>query len=986
MRALLPGLALTLAAATAAALDPQRAPSQYVVTRWDAGPLPGHAVHALLQTRDRYLWLGTSAGLARFDGARFVVFNARNAKSFGDGGVTRLAEGRDGLLYLGTTTGAVLQYEQGAFSRLPVLGGVAVRSLFPARDGSLWISIPGEPVHRWHQGKAVSLFRDLGGEVPAAMVQDAAGAIWMGSWREGLIRVQGGAVTRHPVLRDTIQALHLDGAGRFWIGTPHGLYRLEGQTLRHFTRRDGLSHENVSALLEDHDGNLWIGTAGGGLNRLQAGRFTSFTTREGLSDDDVRCLLEDGEGNLWVGTADGLTSLRDGRFVTHGLLEGLKDPAVPSVAGAADGSVWIGTTSAGLARLRNGEVAHFPLPRDIGKDAVLVLFASRDGGLWISVENGRVFHLKDGVMTEHTPVGVPNTWRVSSITEDDEGPLFFVSGFGQLARIRNRRLTSLHRDAPRLGYAHCLYRDAHGTLWMGTPRGLVRVRGTEYKLFTTRDGLPHDRVRWVTGEPDGSLWVATIGGLAYIKNNMVNRVTLDEGLPENYLRVVLDDGLGHLWIASTGHLFRLEKRDLADLFAGRHTSVSPVLFDTSDGLRTTETLLSNSPGFRSADGRLWFATARGVSVVDPARIRTDDPAPQATIESTRVDGAVRAAPDGTTAEYPPGRGEVAIEYTALSFGAASRVRFRHRLQGLDETWVDADRVRGAYYSNLPPGTYRFLVMASNRDGVWNGSPASVGFTIRPPFYRRPVFYAACAALLIGLAAAGYRFRVGQMRARYAALGAERERIAREWHDSVAQGIAAVGIQLQAIMDQVKDPHEVRRHAELAWRMVQSSLEQVRGSIWAIRSQNLERSGLVAAVQETLGFFTTGTRTSGTVVVEGLARTLHPDVEWNALRIVQEAITNAVRHAAADRIDVTLGYGQEALRLTVRDNGRGFEGEEALRAAVPHFGLLGMRERAIALGGTLSIVSEAGRGTTILAHLPSGGKRAGEASPTEGAHG
>jgi signal transduction histidine kinase/streptogramin lyase len=863
-------------------------------------------------------------------------------------------------------------------------GSVAVRTLFPAADGGLFTAIPGQPVNRFKDGVATSLFKDIGGEVPSAMAQDAEGAIWMGSWRDGLIRFADGAFTRHPVVGDTVQSLHIDRAGVFWIGTPHGLYRVEGATRRRFTRQDGLSNDNISALLEDRDGNLWVGTAGGGLNRLTQGRFSHLTQREGLSDDDVRCLLEDPDGNLWIGTAGGLSSLSDGRFVTYGALEGLRDPSVPSVAAAADGSTWIGTTSAGLARLRDGVMTHVPLPRGLGRDAVLVLYEAKDGGLWISVENGRLFLLKDGRMTEHTPLGLPSTWRVSSISEDDQGPLFFVNGFGQLARIRDRRLVAVDPAAPRLGYAHCIHHDSDGTLWLGTPRGLVRVREGRYRRFTTREGLPHDRVRWVTGDADGGLWLATIGGLAYVRGDVVRKVTVGEGLPENYLRVVLDDGLGYLWVASTGHLCRLEKAEVHELFAGKRTRLAPVLFDVSDGLRTTEMLLSNSPGFRGGDGRLWFATARGVSVVDPARIRTDAPAPPVRIEALTVNSQAAAVSSPSPLEFPPGRGEVSIEYATLSFGAASRIRFRHRLTGFDETWVDAER-QGAYYSNLPAGAYRFEVMASNRDGVWNGPPVGLSFVLRPPFYRTNLFYLACAAGAVGLAAAVDRFRLGQIRGRYAVVAAERERIAREWHDSLAQGIAAVGIQLQAVKDKILDPEEARRHAELAWRMVQSSLEQVRGSIWALRSQNLERAGLAAVVRETLGFFTTGTRVAGAVEVEGVPHALHPDVEWNALRIVQEAITNAVRHAGAARIDVTLAYEPDGLRLSVRDDGRGFDGEEALRSGALHFGLLGMRERAMALGGTLDIVSGAGRGTEVRARLPTSGPRRAAPASQEGTH-
>ena len=981
-------LALAAACAPAYALDPGRATSQYVVTRWGAGDLPGPAVNALVQTADRYLWLGTNRGLVRFDGARFVSFSARNTAGFADGGVSRLSLSPTGALYLGTTTGAVMKMENGAFSPIPIAGGVAVRVLYAARDGSLWVGTPGVAVHRWKDGVAQSLQKELGVEVPASMIEDASGALWMGTWREGLIRHQGGEFSRHRVLADTVQALHVDRAGAFWIGTPHGVYRMRGTQLDHYTRKDGLSHENITSILEDRDGNVWIGTAGGGVNRFQDGRITRLTTREGLTDDDVRGLLEDHEGNLWIGTADGLSVLSNGRFVTYGALEGLPDPAVPSIAPGADGSVWVGTISAGVAHLHvGGALTHHPLPPGMGKDGVLALHEDRAGGVWLSVESGRLLYLKNGAMTDHSLKDVPTTWRVTAISEDDEGPIFFVNGFGQLARIRHGRLQALHPGAPRLGYAHFIHPDARGRIWIGLPKGLARVSGPQYTVLTTRDGLPHDRVRAVSEERDGSLWVATAGGLGYVKDEAtIFKATIEHGLPENYLRLVLDDGHDHLWIASTGYVFRLVKRELLDLFAGRVSHVNPLLFDTSDGLRTTETLLSNSPGFRGKDGRLWFATARGVSVVDPAQIRTDSPAPAVRIERVEVDGKAGLAPDP---EYPPGRGAVAVSYTAPSF--TGRVRFQYRMEGFDDGWTSADERRTAYYSNLPPGRYRFLVRASNRDGtVWNAEPAAVSFALGPHFYQRTWFYALGVATLVGVIAAAYRLRVAQMRARYAAVAAERERIAREWHDSLAQGIAAVGIQLQAIIDTLGGGHErVKQHADLAWRMVQSSLEQVRGSIWALRSQNLERTGLVAAVQETLRFFTTGTGISGAVVIEGAPYTLHPDVEWNGLRIVQEAITNAVRHSGATRIDVTITYEPQPqrLRLQVRDDGRGFDADGALGTREPHFGLLGMRERAMALGGTLTILGERGRGTTVTAHVPARLRgQTAEAPRREGTHG
>jgi signal transduction histidine kinase len=397
--------------------------------------------------------------------------------------------------------------------------------------------------------------------------------------------------------------------------------------------------------------------------------------------------------------------------------------------------------------------------------------------------------------------------------------------------------------------------------------------------------------------------------------------------------------------------------------------VSPVTFDTWDGLRATEATLSNGPGFRAADGRLWFATARGAAVVDPARISVDDPAPHVIIEAMTVDGSRE-----TSAVYRPGRGEVTIDYTALAFRSPRKLLFRHRLEGLDDRWVDASARRTAYYSNLPPGHYRFTVMASNRDGRWNGEPTALEFTIRPPFYKTTLFYLACAATILGLAAAAYRLRVRTMHARLTAIILERTRIARELHDTLAQGLAGVGIQLHTAMSilPAEPPLErVRRQLEQAHSMIRSSLTEVRRSIWVLRAQTArDAKDLVTSLEESLAHLTGDTGTTSTFEVRGEPRPLSPDLERNLLRIAHEAVSNAVRHAGAAHIAIVLDFDRQHVRLSVRDDGRGFDMDAALRKSHgEHFGLVGITERARSLGGEFSVVSRPGDGAEIECRLP-----------------
>jgi signal transduction histidine kinase/ligand-binding sensor domain-containing protein len=983
-------VALAAAAPAAYALDPGRASSQYVVTKWGA-TLPSATIHAVLQGRDRHLWLATAVGLVRFDGANFVVYGGPATPGLEEGGVSRLALGQDGALFLGTTAGTVLQYKDGAVTRLPVGPASSyVTALLAARDGSLWIGLPGRHTVRYADGRPQS-FPPMAGRVgPFAIAEDRDGAIWIGTRRHGLMRYAGGRFTTPMVSRDMITALHSDRAGALWIGTPHGLLRLEGERVERFTRKDGLSDDRVTAIVEDRDGNLWVGTRGG-LNRRRGAAWTRLTMAEGLSDDDVRCLFEDDEGNLWVGTADGLNCISDGRFITYGRLEGLDEPAVSAVSASRDGGVWIGLESGLLARLHGGRLRYFKLPAGVGREAAVAMREMSDGGLWVVQDNGRLCRVKDGAVTEHTPpepdpIAAANK-LVRAFLEDDKGPIFAVSMIGP-ARLENRRFVPLPPPMPsdrHLRYTHAAYRDAAGTLWFCDLRGLARLKDGQWRLFTTADGLPHNRVRSAAFDDDGGIWLATAGGLAYFKDETIRAVTVQQGLPENYLRLVLDDARGHLWIASMGRIFRVDKQEVRDVIAGRTARLTPIVFDASDGLRSSEGLLGNAPGFRAADGRLWFGTAKGVSVIDPATLSTGDPAPRVTIERVKVDAREVLAPAGGALEYPPGRGEVAVDYTALRYRAASKLRFRHRLEGLDGDWTFAGTTRRAYYSSLPPGHYVFSVMATNRDGLWNGAPSSFAFTIRPPLHQRPVFLLGCivAALLAG--AVAYRVRVRQVHARLDAVIQERTRIARELHDTLAQGLAGVKLQIESALASER-PEAAQRSMLFARSMVVSSLTEVRRSIWVLRAQAAKGAdGLGGSLQGSLRQLTVEAGVQPTLRVVGEPRVLEADVERNLLRIAHETVTNAVRHSGAKNVSVEMAFEKDALHLRVRDDGRGFEPDRYLQGmSGEHFGLLGIVERARWMGGDVTVESRPGEGTAVDCRLPYDGRTEPPAPEGEGA--
>jgi signal transduction histidine kinase len=580
----------------------------------------------------------------------------------------------------------------------------------------------------------------------------------------------------------------------------------------------------------------------------------------------------------------------------------------------------------------------------------------------VSQDSGRLFCIEHGRLRERTPAGVPPGAKVSALSEDDQVMLFFVTGVG-LVRLESGRAVPLHAGAPDMRYVTVIHHGGDGTLWLGGSHGLTRLRGGEYKVFTIAEGPFASRVRGISEEPDG-LWLATASGLAWFQDGAVSRITTEQGLPENYLRLVLDDRLGHLWLASRSRVVRLDKSDVREVLAGRRAQVTPLLFDATDGWPLTEAPLGSNPGFRAADGRLWMATAKGAAVVDPARL-PDAPAVPVRIESITVDGRTEAR-----AEYAPGRGEVAIEYTALRFRAARKMRFRYRLEGLDPDWVDAGPRRSAYYSHLPPGRYTFVVQAAVPGGAWGVEPARLEFTLRPHFHQTPLFYALGGLALALGAAAAHRLRVAQVKARYDAVIAERTRIARELHDSLAQSLAGTKLQIEVAMGTLPDPvSRTRRHLQLARSMVAAGLTEVRRSIWVLRAQAVRGAeGLGSALRESLSRLTSDSGTRLTLDVAGEPRPLRPEVERNLLRVAHEAVTNALRHSGAENVSVTLHFTEDAVRLRVCDDGRGFDPETTRRGG-EHFGLLGMAERARALGGELRVESGADAGTEIDCHLP-----------------
>jgi signal transduction histidine kinase len=518
-----------------------------------------------------------------------------------------------------------------------------------------------------------------------------------------------------------------------------------------------------------------------------------------------------------------------------------------------------------------------------------------------------------------------------------------------------------------------LYEDAKGTLWIGTLGGLSRFMNEEFTTFTSRDGLSSDAVISLYEDSAGTLWIGTNGGgLNRMKDGKLTAYTTRNGLLDDVVYRILEDGRNNLWLSCRKGVFHIGKQELDDFANGKVASIAPVAYGTADGMMTRECSGGGDPaGWKGADGKLWFPTIRGVAMIDPERIKTNSQPPPVVIEQIRIDD--KPIVPSNRIELPPGTTRFDLYYTAPSFVAPEKVRFKYKLEGFDKDWVDSGTRRIAYYTNLRPGAYTFRVIASNNDGVWNETGAAFGLYLKPYFYQTYWFYAVCLILLAVLAWLLFRLRLRGMKAKFGAVLAERTRIAREIHDNLAQEMAGISVELEVVARTMPPGADASMtHLDRARRQVRHGIAEARRYVWELRSPTLENNDLPTALAETARRLTNETQVQAQVEVNGTFRPLAQTVEDNLLRIGQEAINNAVKHAGAQRIFVNLVFDARRVQLIVRDDGHGFDNQIAGNGVAGHFGLIGMRERAEQIGGTLSIHSTKDSGTEVVAEVPIGG--------------
>lgn len=959
LRRWLPLALLLMCLSGAAALEPTTPLWEYNRQAWVMeNGLPQNSVHALLRTRDGYLWAGTEAGLARFDGVGFAVFDRTSTPALPSGDIRCLFEDQEGALWVGTGEG-LARWQNGAVTKFTTQNGLpgdVVLAVMEDATGVVWVrtaagyarynggaftaAVRGDATAEFQPRHAVSgplppggVQLVLGGSQPARVfATNTSVRIQRGSKLETLA-----AGKKLPGTR--IQAVMADREGSLWIGTNGGLARWFNGTLQKPPARDPLSGASILSLLEGPEGNVWVGTETGGLHILRDTRFQTIGAHEGLSSDGTTAVVEDDRGKLWIGTSgSGLNVVRlrvemAGEAMVYSVPDVLLSNVILSLAAGPDGSLWAGTP-AGLNRIRGSAVDSFRSANGLPDDAVRSLLADADGSLWAGTQHGLAH-------------------------------LIFPTGAKVGQRLHPRVVIYTQANGLGSDVVGAIARGAKGDLWVATAAGLSRLRNGSITNYTTANGLPSNAVTALLPEPDGTVLIGTQDrGWSLWDGSKFEKVNSPPQSASNVHAMLADDH-HNLWFATSNGLARCTRTSAA-------TCSNWLEFGPADGLRGRETATNGRPSaWRSRDGRLWFATPRGLVEVDPDHFPVNLVPPPVVVESFAVDDVDQLQrAKGASLSLPAGHNHFQFSYAGLSFVAPQKVRYRYMLEGFDRRWTEAGARRIAYYTNIPPGRYTFRVQAANNDGVWNMQGASLPFELRPHFYQTLWFYVLLLAAAGGLIALALKRRLLHAEHEFNAVLGERTRIAREIHDTLAQGYVGISVQLEVLAELLRQNKidAATRQLDAARGHVREGLAEARQSIWALRSQDAGENTLpveLRRITEQAG----GRGVEASFGVHGAYRPMEGSVEREILRVAREAIHNVKKHAKARHLDVRLDYGPAEVTLEVRDDGQGFSSEAESYPPPGHYGLIGMRERAALISGSLEVVSAPSAGTTVRLQVP-----------------
>ena len=970
------------------ALDRDRSIVQFHHTTWSENDGAPSEIGALAQTEDGYLWIGSARGLFRFDGVKFeeykpqpgvelpshsiyylkatpegglwIAFEPTGLGFLRDGSLTvftrpeelpdspihSFARDHDGRIWAGAETGLVLR--EGT-RWIPIgrdwnFTPEVIRDLFVDREGTLWVATVKIIAFLKRGSKTFELAGPVGRGV-TTLAQAKDGRVWFADDGAGEVRpvpIAGrNPDTEDPaVVEDGLRELLFDREGALWITRlDSGILRIRyperlgnrklgphAPELESFDETDGFSAGFAYKLLEDREGNIWVGCSKG-LIRFRQNQVVPVS----LPQRYQRLVLRAGEdGGIWIGTINSkpLLHIRGENLLAEKVGEGAS-----SVFRGSNGDIWWGCAT-GIWRQRGTKFEHFPLPQGVDPpDWIYEIIPSRDdGGLWVRPGDFGLIHFKEGVWNlSDKPKGVPLVGPSAS------------------------------------------YQDPSGRVWLGFDTGQVYVLdGEKVTAYSQNDGLDVGRIKVIRGLGQ-HLWLGGELGLMFFREGRFRRVTVTTGEQFGAVSGIIETVDGGLWLNEMRGIVQIPQEEMRRFMGDPNQRVKYRRFGYLDGLPGAPQMsFTNSTAVKASDGRLWFATDNGLAWIDPAHlIRNGVPPPVSILSIGNEKGR---QPISSVVEFAAGTHTVEIDYTALSLSIPERVEFRYKLEGVDKDWRNVGARRQAFYTSLGPGRYKFQVIACNNDGVWNDTGAAIDFIVAPAWFQTGWF-----GLLGVIGGALIVWAIFQLRVRQVARAistrfderlAERTRMARELHDTFLQTIQGSKLVADDALDGPSDPARMRRAMEKLSQWLGQATQEGRAALNSLRTSTTESNDLTQALQRATEDCPIPRSMAVNFTVVGDAKMMHPIVRDEIYRIGYEAIRNACVHSSASQLQIGLTYGQD-FALRVADNGVGIDSAVADRGKDGHFGLQGMRERAVRIGGKLTLVSSSALGTEIKLVVPGG---------------
>ena len=975
------------------------------VWRTDEG-LPQNTATAVIQTRRGYIWVGTYNGIAQFDGIRFKVFDSSNTKELANSRITSLYEDSIGGVWIGHDGGEVTRWLDGDFR---LLSHIAEWSHAPIKDfvedehGDIWVLNQSGAARRLNDGRITkpaglmaanpfvnpSAAKD--GQGRAYVVRNGVVARFTS---KGFATVDFGDPAANPyydgiaAARDGSLWVIGEGRVRKWSGTNWisdlGIFPWAGIT--------------VTTLRETKSGRLVLGTLHNGLFIFDpaTGKWFNLNRATGLPQDWVCSLAEDRENNLWVGTHGGLALLRDRKVTMQSPPDEWQGRPVLSTMRSRNGAIWATTEGAGIYRLSGDEWTHF----DLLNSFVWSVFEDSEGHIWAGTWGGGLFRLENGKFVAQTNLFAASD-QVLALKESPTGTMWVGTGSG-LSRVRSNVVENFASlGGATAGDVRAIEIGNNGEIWIGTQgSGLGRFKNNAFETFTTTNGLAGNYIISLCYETNGTLWIGTLDmGLCRYKDGEFRTINTTHGLPGNIIYRVEDDLLGNLWFNSAKGLFRISKSQLNECANGARTKLDVLTYGKAEGMTTLAGTGGFTPsGFRTPDGRLCFSTARGIAIVSPKSALPNLISPPVWIEDVLVDGEVIPFRDETPTRttrgndglkwrnrvtLQPGRRQLDVQFTGLSYTSPERVQFKYRLQGTDSEWTEAGTRRRVTYSFLPPGEYSFHVTACNSDGLWNETGDTLSIVILPYFWQTIWFKILMVILGVVLLALIFyfesrrRLRTKLERiAREHELERERARIAQDIHDDLGASLTRIGMLSQSVAGDLDDPPRAAANLNLIYDTARDLTRAMDEIVWAVNPRHDTLESLTNYIARFAHDFLSAAHIrcrldAPTSVPEIVVRS---EIRHNLFLAFKETLNNAVKHSGASEVQVTLALVPGGFKISAADNGAGFDPKKtgavpASDRLVSGYGVSGIRKRLEQVGGRVEIQSSTGKGTYVELFVP-----------------